>query len=85
MPKVHVKSLEASARRYAEKSLMAFLEAGAYSKDHKPKSFSWVIGIIQSSGVRGQELLSIFQRHRGYGDITRFQQAFEESQRRGWL
>lgn len=85
MTNVRVKSVEESARRYAEKSFLAFLEAGRFSKDHKPKSLAWIMGVIRSSGVRGQTLSSIFQRHRGYGDSSRFDAAFEECQRRGWF
>jgi hypothetical protein len=62
MTKVRVKSAEGAARRYAEKSLMAFLGGGRYSKDHRPKTLAWIIGVVQSSGFRGQELVSIFQR-----------------------
>lgn len=71
-----------AARRYAEKSLMAFLEGGKYSRDHKPKSLAWIAGVIESSGIRGPELMAMFQRLSGYGDLERFQSAFHECRRR---
>lgn len=79
---LRVKSAHETARRYAEKSLMAFLEGGRYSRDHKPKSLAWVLGIIESSGIRGSELMAMFQRLSGYGDPESLQSAFLECRRR---
>ena len=79
---VRVKSAHEAAKRYAEKSLMAFLEGGRYSRDHKPKSLAWILGVIESSGIRGAELTAILQGLSGYGDSERFQSVFHECQRR---
>lgn len=80
-----MKSLEESAIRYAEKSLMAFLEAGKYAKDRKPKTLAWIIGVIRASGVRGQDLDAILKRLQDYGDGNRYRQAVAECRRQGWL
>jgi len=80
-----MKTLDDGARRYAEKSLMTFLEGGLYTRDHKPQSINWIIGVIQSSGIRGSELMSAFQRLNRYGDPTRHSNAFAECQRHGWF
>lgn len=79
---MRVKSVHEAARRYAEKSLMAFLEGGKYSRDHKPKSLTWILGVIESSGIRGSELMTIFQGLSGYGDSDRLQSVFHECQQR---
>ena len=79
-----MKALDDGARRYAEKSLMTFLEGGLYTRDHKPQSTNWIIGVIQSSGIRGSELMSVFQRLR-YGDPISHSNVFSECQRHGWF
>ena len=82
---VRVKSVHEAARRYAEKSLMAFLEGGRYSRDHKPKSLAWILGVIESSGIRGPELMAMFQRLSGYGNPEGLQSAFHECRRRAFF
>lgn len=61
---------------------MAFIEGGGYSRDHKPKSLAWILGVIESSGIRGPELTAIFQGLSGYGDPERFQSVFQECRAR---
>ncbi len=80
-----MRTVEEGARRYAEKSLMAFLEGGRYSRDRKPRTLNWVVGVIRSSGVRGQQLQSVFQRQQIYGDPVLWQQAYAECETQGWF
>lgn len=80
-----VKTPEVTRKRYAERSLKAFLEGGKYAKDHKPKTVNWVAGIIRASGVSGEDLQSIFSQLRDYGDQELYRQAYTECQRRGFL
>lgn len=52
---VKVKDVETVTRNYAKKSLMTFLESGKYTKDKKPRSLNWIIGIIKSFGVKEEK------------------------------
>ena len=65
---VRVKPLDVVTRNYAERSLIAFLEG--------KKNLNWIVGVIRSSGVRGERLLGVFNRLANHRDKPRYQQAF---------
>ena len=69
--------IEAAKRRYAKNCLNAFFEG--------KKSLKWIIGVIESSGVRGQILQDIFQELQHYGDPLRWQEAYQACQEQEWL
>lgn len=64
-------------RNYAKKSLMAFLDGGKYAADRKPRTPKWLIGVLLSSGVKGEELVEIFNQLRDYGEKELFERAWE--------
>jgi len=74
-----VKPLEEYVRRYAQKSLMAFLEG--------KKNLNWIKGVIRVSGIlrRKEKLKMIFYQLKGYGDPSRYQAILEECKREGWM
>jgi hypothetical protein len=72
-----VKSPEEGMRRYALKSLMAFLDG--------EQTLNWIIGAIRESGVRDQRLAEIFERLDGYGDPERYQEALSACREQGWI
>lgn len=67
--------VEKSTKRFAKKSLMAFLEG--------EKNLNWIAGVVKSSGVKGEKLKEIFDGLKGYGDMARYQQAYQECRERG--
>ena len=80
-----VMSVEEIVRRYAKRSLMSFLEGGRYTKNHRPLSLSWIVGILESSGIRGRDLMEVFRELGGYDDPIKFAEVFAACQRRGWM
>jgi len=72
-----IKSMEEISRRYARGSLRAFLEG--------KKNLSWVLGVIESSEVRGRGLSEIFEGQKGYGNSERYRKAFSACRDQGWL
>lgn len=69
--------MEETTRRYAKRSLQAFLEG--------KKNLNWIVGVIRSSGVRGPRLTQIFRELQDYGDKKRFEAAYQASRDRGWM
>jgi hypothetical protein len=45
----------------------------------------WVVGMLRSSGVRGQRLAEVFDNLKDYGDLARYQEAFTACREQGWL
>lgn len=74
---VRTKSVEETTRRYAQNSLRAYLEGA--------KTLNWIIGVIGSSGVRGNRLVEVFDRLRGYGDQVRYLEAKRACEDQGWM
>jgi len=74
---VKIRSLEETTRRYAKRSLQAFLEGR--------KNLNWIVGVIRSSGVRGPRLSEVFRELQDYGDRKRFGAAYQACQAQGWL
>lgn len=74
---VRTKSVEETTRRYAQNSLRAYLEGA--------KTLNWIIGVIRSSGVRGNRLVDVFDRLRGYGDSVRYLEAKRACEDQGWM
>ena len=72
-----IKSMDEIALRYARGSLRAFLEG--------KQNLNWIIGVIRSSGVRGQRLSEIFDGLKGYGNSDRYSKALSACQEQGWL
>ena len=72
---LRVKPMDEVTRNYAQNSLMAFLKG--------KKNLNWIIGVIISSGVRGERLKGVFDELANYGDRLRFQQAKEACEDRG--
>lgn len=72
-----IKSMDEISRRYACGSLRAFLEG--------KQNLNWIIGVIESSGVRGRGLSEIFEGQKGYGNSERYREAFSACRDQGWL
>ena len=72
-----VKSMEEITRRYARGTLQAFLDG--------KKNLNWIVGVIRSSGMRGQRLSEIFERQKGYGNSERYREALSACHEQGWL
>jgi hypothetical protein len=72
-----VKSPEEGTRRYALRSLMAFLDG--------EKNLNWIVGVIRESGIRGQRLAEVFERLEEYGDAERYQEALSACREQGWI
>jgi hypothetical protein len=69
--------VKTAAENYARCSLMAFLDG--------KQNLNWIVGIIRSSGVRGQQLEEVFKRLQGYGNQERLRQVREQCRKEGWL
>jgi len=82
---VKVKDVETLTRNYAKKSLITFLEDGKYTKDKKPRSLNWIIGIIKSSGVKEEKLKKIFSELENYGDRDLFKLVLEKCKKESLL
>jgi len=61
-----IKSIDDTVRNYVKKSLMTFVEGGKYTKDKKPQSLNWIIGVIEKSGVKREVLKKIFGELQNY-------------------
>jgi len=72
---VKVSGVEKYTRPYAKKSLMAFLEG--------EKNLNWILGVVKSSGVKGEKLKEIFDGLKEYGDPVRYQQAYQGCEKQG--
>jgi hypothetical protein len=71
------KSTEDVTRNYVRGALRAFLEG--------KKTLNWVVGMVRSSGVRGQRLTEVFDSLKNYSDPSRHQEAFAACREQGWL
>jgi len=84
-----IKSLDTSARRYAENSLRAYMWGRKFSKDRKPKNLNWLMGVIKSSRVNSTELIQIFNIMQKYPqngeEKSRLGIAFKECQNQNLL
>jgi hypothetical protein len=65
---VETRSLEASVRRYARNSTLAFLEGA--------KDTRWITGVLLRSGMSKQDTLRELVPLRNYGDPLRGQSLF---------
>lgn len=72
-----IKGMKTIPQRYAKNSLEAFLRGS--------QGLAWIVGVIRSSGVRGQALGNLFRGLQGYGDPVRFRNAYQACRERGWL
>jgi hypothetical protein len=72
-----VKSVELTTRKYARNSLRAYLEG--------KKNPNWAVGVVKSSGVRGQALVEIFDYLKGYSETVRYKEVFSACRKLGWL
>lgn len=72
-----IKSMDEISRRYAQGSLRAFLDG--------KKNLSWILSVIESSGVRGRGLSEIFEGHKGYGNSERYRKILSACRDQGWL
>ena len=80
-----VMSGEEAARRYAKGSLRSFLEGGRYTSNHQPPSLAWILGVLESSGIRGRALMGVFEELDSDGDRSRFAEVFAASRERDWM
>jgi hypothetical protein len=71
------KSVEDVTRNYARGALRAFLEG--------KKTLNWVVGMVRSSGVKGQRLTEVFDNLKDYGDPGRYYEARTACHEQGWL
>jgi hypothetical protein len=72
-----IKSVEITTRNYARGALRAFLEG--------KKNLNWAVGMIRSSGVRGQRLAKIFKNLENYGNPVRYYEALSACREQHWL
>jgi len=72
---VKVSGVEKYTRTYVKKSLTAFLEG--------EKNLNWILGVIKSSGVKGEKLKEIVDGLKEHGDMVRYQEIYQESKRQG--
>jgi hypothetical protein len=76
--------VEETARRYVKKSLITFLERSTQSNGRNPQNLSWVIGVVRSSGVRGDHLARILSDVQSEGASTELPKVIAECQRQRW-
>lgn len=69
--------LARAAVNYVKKSMIAYLDG--------KKGLKWIVGVIKSSAVRGQLLLSVFEELATYGDRKRWEEALDTCKRRNYL
>jgi len=48
-------------------------------------SLKWILGVIRSSGVRGQLLLKVFEELGNYGERRRWEEALEACKKRNYI
>jgi len=48
-------------------------------------SLKWILGVIRSSGVRGQLLLKVFEEVANYGERRRWEEALEACKKRNYI
>ncbi len=69
--------LAVAALNYVKRSMAAYLDG--------KKNLNWIIGVIRSSGVRGQLLMRVFEELKDYGDKRRWEEALEACRRKGMI
>ncbi|MCI0710755.1 MAG: hypothetical protein L0154_11395 [Chloroflexi bacterium] len=69
------------SEKYATNSLKTYIQ-------HGNQPLNWIAGIIQSSGLRGEDLLRIFYRLEEYprnSEEERFRQVYGLCEGKGWF
>lgn len=79
-----VPSAEEVAGRYVKRSLITFLERSGQSKERNLQDLSWVVGVVRSSGVRGEHLGKIFSAVQSEAASTELPKVIAACQRQGW-
>jgi len=69
--------LAKAAVNYVKKSMVAYLDA--------KNSLKWILGVIRSSGVRGQLLLNVFEELANYGERRRWEEALDACKKRDYI
>ncbi len=69
--------LAQAALKYVKRSMAAYLDG--------KKGLKWILGVVRSSGVRGELLMRVFEELESYGDRRRWEEALEACRRRGLL
>ena len=72
-----IKSVELTTRNYARNSLRAYLEG--------EKNINWAVGVVRSSGVRGQALAEIFDYLKNYSETVRYKEVYSACKNLEWL
>lgn len=72
-----IKSMDEITRNNARGALLAFLDG--------KRNLNWIIGVIRSSGMRGQRLSEVFERQKRYGNSERHREALSACHEQGWL
>ena len=84
-----VKSLEDTIKKYIEKSLLSYIEGGKYTRDKRPKSINWIMGIIKKSGISKGKLEKIFDKLKSYPqdneEKDRFHLVLKECEKQGFF
>jgi hypothetical protein len=70
-------SQENAARAFIRGALITYLDG--------KESLSWLIKILESTGIRGSKLNTIFEDHKEHGDPERFQEAHSACKEQGWF
>ena len=69
--------LAKAAVNYVKKSMIAYLDG--------KNSLNWMLGVIRSSGVRGQLLLKVFEELGNYGERRRWEEALEACKKKEFI
>lgn len=69
--------LAKASMNYVKKSMIAYLDG--------KKNLNWILGVIRSSGLRGELLMRVFEELESYGRKDRWERALEACRKRGML
>ncbi|PIQ92827.1 MAG: hypothetical protein COV69_01030 [Parcubacteria group bacterium CG11_big_fil_rev_8_21_14_0_20_39_14] len=86
---VRIKDIKTITKNYVEKPLMTFIEGGKYTRDKKPQSLNWIMGIIRESGIEKEDLVKVFGGLKSCpkekDEVMRYNNVFEECQKQNYL
>ena len=66
-----------ASTNYVKRSMIAYLDG--------KKNLNWILGVIRSSGLRGELLMRVFEELESYGRRDRWERALEACRKKGML
>ena len=66
-----------ASTNYVKKSMIAYLDG--------KKNLNWILGVIRSSGLRGEPLMRVFEELESYGRRDRWERALEACRKKEML